>query len=86
MGELTKEERDRLAEIEDFKFVVSDKRGRRFVRRLLENAGVFRLSFNATNESSTAFNEGARNQGLALLNEITEVAPEHLTEIMTGEE
>lgn len=58
----------------DFKWIMSNKRGRRFVWRLLEKAGVFRSSF--TGNSETFFREGARNIGLQVLAMIHEHAPE----------
>lgn len=60
--------------INDFKWVIRDKRGRRFVWRLLESTGVFRSSF--TGNSETYFREGARNVGLQVLGMIHEHAPE----------
>ena len=59
------EERTKLAlqnEQDDFKWLMSSKRGRRIIWRLLDQAGVFRLSFN-TNAMSMAFAEGNRNFG-----------------------
>lgn len=73
-----KELRDKLAletEGADLKWLVSTKRGRRIVWRLLEQSGVFRLSF-STNAMQMAFNEGSRNSGNRLLALITEVVPE----------
>ena len=67
---------DRLTEIGDFKWIVSNKRGRRFVWRLLELAGVFRLSFTPGDQSLTGFNEGQRNFGLQVWAMIQEHAPE----------
>ena len=57
------------AEIEraDLQTVLDSVQGRRFVWKLLCDAGVFRLSFVPGGTDSTAFNEGRRNQGLALL-------------------
>lgn len=70
--------RDKLAdqtEIADVKWLMESKRGRRIVWRLLERAGVYRLSFN-TNSMTMAFAEGARNEGLRLLATIHSTCPE----------
>lgn len=64
-------------EASDFKWICSNKRGRRFIWRLLEKAGVFRSSF--TGNSETFFREGARNIGLQVLAMIHEHAPEAYT-------
>lgn len=68
-------------EIDDLKWLMSNKRGRRFVFRLLERAGVWRLSFN-TNALSMAFNEGMRNEGLRLMAQITAHCAERYTEML----
>lgn len=57
-------------EIDDLKWVMSNKRGRRHIHGILERAGVWQLSFN-TNALTMAFNEGRRNEGLALLAKVT---------------
>jgi hypothetical protein len=59
----------------DFKWLMSSKRGRRIVWRILDRAGVFRLSFN-TNSMMMAFNEGNRNEGLRILAQIHTLCPE----------
>lgn len=59
----------------DFKWLMSSKRGRRIVWRMLDRAGVFRLSFN-TNSMMMAFNEGNRNEGLRVLAQIHALCPE----------
>lgn len=64
-------------EAADFKWIMSNKRGRRFIWRLLEKAGVFRSSF--TGNSETFFREGARNIGLQVLAMVHEHAPESYT-------
>lgn len=77
-------ERAKLAsqiEIDDLKWLLSNKRGRRFVYRMLQRAGVWRLSFN-TNALSMAFNEGQRNEGLRLLAQITAHCPDRYTEML----
>ena len=74
------EERKRKAEdrrrqhVEDFKHVVSDERGRRFMWNLLGDCGVFRTSFR--NSSEMAFLEGQRNIGLKLIDLIHAESPE----------
>ena len=70
-----------LLEIDDLKGVLSNKRGRRFVFRLLERAGVWRLSFN-TNALTMAFNEGVRNEGLRLMAQITTHCADRYTEML----
>lgn len=67
-----KVERDQ--EKADFAWLMSDKRGRRFIWRMLENTGVYRSSF--TGNSETFFREGARNVGLKLISDIHEFAPD----------
>ena len=64
----------RHLEVEDFKWLMGNKQGRRFVWRLLEKAGVFRSTFRLNNEM--AFLEGMRNMGLVLITDIHELCPE----------
>lgn len=66
---------DRESEEADIKWLMSNKRGRRIVWRLLDQAGVFRLSFN-TNAMTMAFSEGNRNYGLKMLGMIHALCPE----------
>ena len=66
---------DRQNEESDIKWLMSSKRGRRFIWRLLEMAGVFRSSFN-TNAMTMSFSEGNRNYGLVLLNKLHALCPE----------
>lgn len=65
----------REREVADFKWLMANAEGRRFVWRLLEKAGVFRSSF-SQNGLQMALNEGQRNQGLMLLSEIHEHCPD----------
>lgn len=62
-------------EVEDTKWLMSNKRGRRVIYGLLDRAGIWRLSFH-TNALQMAFNEGTRNEGLALLSKLTEHCPD----------
>jgi hypothetical protein len=59
----------------DLKWLCSTKRGRRIVWRLLDQSGVFRLSFDP-NCAKMAFNEGNRNYGNTTLAKIMNVCPE----------
>jgi hypothetical protein len=77
---LRREEQQRIRilqaqEEEDLKWLMGTKRGRRIVHRQLERAGVWQLSFN-TNAMTMAFNEGRRNEGLALTNKLMIACPE----------
>ena len=58
---------------EDLLWILSDRRGRRFLWRLLDRCGVFRTSF--TGNSTTFFNEGMRNVGLIILSGIMAADP-----------
>lgn len=81
---ISREEKAKLdaqKEADDIKWLMSSKRGRRIVNSLLQQAGVFRLSFN-TNALQMSFNEGNRNTGLRLLAAITEHCPDRYTEMI----
>lgn len=74
--ELSRLERDernkheKRVEVEDIKWFMKSRQGRRVMWRLLERAGVFRSSFTGNNE--TFFREGMRNVGLMYLAQIHE--------------
>lgn len=70
----------RAVEKEDWKWLMSGKRGRRIVWRLLEWTGVFKSSF--TGNSETFFREGMRNVGLILMARINEYCPEQYTNMV----
>jgi hypothetical protein len=59
----------------DVKWLMSSKKGRRVMWRLLELAGPFRMSFDP-NAMKMAFNEGNRNLGNQLFNEVMTLCPE----------
>lgn len=67
---------ERESEESDLKWICSSKRGRRIVWRLLDQSGVFRLSFDP-NALKMAFNEGNRNFGNRTLAMIQAICPEH---------
>jgi hypothetical protein len=60
---------------EDFRWLMGDARGRRFIWDLLAKAGVFRSSMGLSAEL-TAFNEGRRDLGLAVLADLMRLCPE----------
>lgn len=62
----------------DIRWLMGSKRGRRIIWRLLDQAGVFRLSFN-TNAMQMAFAEGNRNYGLRTLAQVQTLCPELYT-------
>jgi hypothetical protein len=70
-----------LREVDDLKFIMGHKQGRRYVWRQLEGYGVFRTVFN-TDSLLMAFNEGARNQGLRLIAELHRHTPERYAEMI----
>lgn len=73
-----KRERERLeqqSEESDVKWLMSNKRGRRIIWRLLNQSGVFRLSFN-TDSMLMAFAEGNRNFGNRILSLVHSQCPE----------
>jgi len=73
-----KEVREKLArenEEADIKWLMGNKRGRRVIWRILDQTGVFRLSFN-TNSMAMAFAEGNRNYGNRVLSLIHTQCPE----------
>lgn len=61
--------RRRQRELSDIRKVVSSPEGRRFVYRIWGMCGIFRNSF-SLNSNQTAFNEGRRDVGLAILNDV----------------
>lgn len=66
------ETRQRIAteqERDDYKWLMSDPRGRRIMWGIISFCGVYRTSFH-TSGSQTAFNEGMRNTGLMLNDKI----------------
>lgn len=72
-----KGERDRLAQETadaDFKWLMTDPRGRRLMWRLMGRCRVFEPVFN-THGGVMNFNEGRRDTGLFLLGEINRLCP-----------
>lgn len=76
-----KSKRAMQQEIEDIKWLMSNKRGRRYLYGVLERAGVMQLSFN-TNAMMMSFNEGRRNEGLATLAKILAHCPDQYVSML----
>lgn len=60
---------ERQVELDDLKWLMGSKRGRRIVWRLLSATGVYRQSYTG-NGSDTFFREGARSIGLQLVEKL----------------
>ena len=76
--------RERLAretEAADLNWLMSSKRGRRIIWRLLEQSGVFRSTFHTT-AMQMAFNEGYRNYGNHTLGLLHQYCPEQYPQMM----
>ncbi len=67
----------REQELNDIRALMHDEWGRRVMWRLLEMAGVYRTSFDASN-NRICFNEGRRDVGLHLIADVDEACPEAL--------
>ena len=64
-----KDKNIRDTELEDWRLLLSKQWGRRLVWRILDQTGMYRTSF--TGNSTTFFNEGQRNIGLWLVDEVS---------------
>ncbi|MBT2339526.1 MULTISPECIES: Bbp19 family protein [Pseudomonas] len=68
------ERSERLKQAADFRWLMNDERGRRFMWRLMGHCKVFEPSFNP-HGGIMNFNEGQRNVGLFLLGEVNQLCP-----------
>lgn len=78
-AEVSKTEAARLKreqEVDDFKWFLAHKQGRRVMWRMLAVTGAFRSPFVPGRDGRTEFNAGAQNVGLKLLAEIHAHCPE----------
>jgi hypothetical protein len=71
----------RRKELDDLRWMLGHPQGRRIVMRLLEEAGVFRSSFN-TSGSVMAFAEGRRHMGLFLTGELLEASADGYMKVL----
>ena len=72
--QVKKFDRKRERELNDIKKLVSLVEGRRFLWRILSEAGIYRNSF--TGNSTTFYAEGRRSVGLFILEELMRAKPE----------
>lgn len=68
------ERAERLKQAADFRWLMNDERGRRFMWRLMGHCKVFEPSFNP-HGGVMNFNEGQRNVGLFLLGQVNQLCP-----------
>ena len=64
---------------EDLKNILSSAGGRRFLWKMLEECGVYKISF--TGDDRTIFNEGKRQIGLRLIEDIFDASPNSYAEM-----
>ena len=65
----------RNQDIADIRALLQTREGARFLCRLLEMCGVYRLSYVPGDTHGTAFAEGKRNIGLAIYADIEDMRP-----------
>lgn len=70
-----KEQSDHERRLNDLRYVLNDRRGRRFLWKTMSDCGIFQTSFSSST-NVTFFNEGQRNVGLKILSDLNEAAPE----------
>ena len=75
-------DRLRNQEVEDLRSILKTVYGKRFIWKWLGRSGIFRQSFMPGAADSTAFNEGRRSIGNALLAEVLEVRPDSYSEMV----
>lgn len=69
-----KEQSKRDEELADMRFILSSVEGRRFIWRYLSRCRIFEVSY-LGNANDTIFNEGSREIGLRILDEVTHADP-----------
>ena len=71
----------RRKELEDLRWLLGHPQGRRIITRLLDEAGLYRTSFNHSG-SVMAFNEGKRHLALFLTAELMEASTEGFMKVL----
>lgn len=74
-------QRERELADSDLAWLMSDKRGRRFMWRLLADAGLTTLSYVPQDAYQTAFREGQRNIAIALSARLHRACPDRMSEM-----
>ena len=73
--ELKRQQLRRENELNDLRLICETEHGRRFIWRLIEQAGAWRTTY--TGEAlSAAFAEGKRNTGLKVFSDVMEACPD----------
>jgi len=72
-------------EREDWTWLLSDPRGRRITRILLESTNTFGSSFGSGNDS-TNYNEGRRSVGVQVLGHLNKYKPEAYVQMLQEKE
>ena len=81
-AQIDREAREAKQAVEDIKWLMAHKAGKRIVWRLLDRTGVFRNPFNNSG-SVMAFKAGEQNVGQALLAEIMTHCPDAFMSMLT---
>lgn len=74
----------RKSEMHDLSVMLDTKSGRSVLRRILERAGIFKVSFVADSERLTSKHEGERNIGLWLLSELIAARPDAVADLLVS--
>jgi hypothetical protein len=80
-GAAAREKNQVHTEVEDVRWLMGSKRGRRIVRGVMSRGGLFRPSFN-TNSMTMAFAEGAKCEAAHWQKVILDNCPEHFTTML----
>lgn len=72
-------------EADDFKWIMSDEKGRRFIWAILERSGLFTQAFDGTAEG-TIFADGVKNEGRLIMGLIFAHCPEAFAKMILEQE
>jgi len=79
--EVNRAKREAQEAASDLAWLMSDKRGRRFMWRLLAETGIYRQSHVPGDTHATAFGEGVRKVGLTLTSQLLQACPDRMSEM-----